>query len=217
MFTREELLAWREELRCEREARGAAQAALVSAREALDAEVRARDDFFATAAHELRTPLAALVLHMQSLLRGDASADVDRLRARVKAMTKHASHMAALIDRLLDASQISAGNMRLFVEDVDLSDVVRDVATRFADDLERAGCSLDVHAEGPVVGRWDRLRLDQIVTNLVANAVKYGQGKAIDVVVEGDAWTGGSSYATEGSASPRPTRRGSSTSSSASP
>jgi signal transduction histidine kinase len=174
------------ELRRERELSQAAEAALATAREALDAEIHARDEFFAAAAHDLKTPLAALALQTQMLLRGDPSADPDRLRSRVKGMRRQITHMTGLIDRLLDASQISAGGLRLFVEDVDLTAVVREVAARLTHDLEFARCPLNLRAERPFVGRWDPIRIDQVVTNLLANAMKYGEGKPIDVVVEGD-------------------------------
>src|SRR5439155_22039881 len=68
-------------------------------------------------------------------------------------------------------------------EDVDLAAVVRDVTARFDDDLRRAGCSLSMDADAPVLGRSDPTRLEQIVTNLLSNAVKYGAGKPIEVAV----------------------------------
>ncbi len=74
--------------------------------------------------------------------------------------------------------------MSIEAEEVDLAKLVRDLVERTGEDLERAGCTLKIDADVPVVGRWDPFRLDQIVTNLLSNAVKYGHGKPIEVKVE---------------------------------
>jgi signal transduction histidine kinase len=63
---------------------------------------------------------------------------------------------------------------------------VREVAMRFEDEISRAGSRLDLMAETPITGNWDRLRLEQVVSNLISNAIKYGGGKPIAVLVEGD-------------------------------
>src|SRR5690606_37764879 len=62
-----------------------------------------------------------------------------------------------------------------------LADVVGAVATRLAGDLEKSGSPLTVHGEGSIVGVWDRLRIEQVVGNLLVNAIKFGLGKPIDV------------------------------------
>src|SRR5205085_10658323 len=66
--------------------------------------------------------------------------------------------------------------------EVDLGDLVEEVVDRLRTDAERAGCAMTVRAERPC-GRWDRLRLEQIVVNLLANAFKYGAGRPIEVAV----------------------------------
>ncbi len=58
---------------------------------------------------------------------------------------------------------------------------MREVSARFAADLEQAGCPLQLTTQGPVVGHWDRMRLEQVYTNLLSNAMKYGAGAAIEV------------------------------------
>ena len=70
---------------------------------------------------------------------------------------------------------------------MDLTEIVREVLSRFSEESARASCSFEIHAEGPVVGIWDRIRIEQLVTNLVANALKYGRGKPVLVSVEGGA------------------------------
>jgi len=99
---------------------------------------------------------------------------------------RNVERLSRLITNLLDISRIGEGRLALELEPVDLSDLVCEVAGRFEDELSRAGSTLQLDVPGPVVGRWDRLRLDQVVTNLVANAVKYGPGKPIEVWVRTD-------------------------------
>ena len=73
--------------------------------------------------------------------------------------------------------------MRIELEEVDLPAVVRDVTERFAEELSQAHCSLTLHAEQGVVGRWDPFRLEQVITNLLANAIKFGHDHPIEVSV----------------------------------
>jgi signal transduction histidine kinase len=88
------------------------------------------------------------------------------------------------VDSLLDVSRISAGALNLSLDQVDLAEIVREVLSRFSEESARANCTLEVHADEPVVGQWDRIRIEQLVTNLVANALKYGRGKPVVVTVE---------------------------------
>jgi PAS domain S-box-containing protein len=144
-----------------------------------------RDDFLSVASHELKTPLTTLKLEMANLLRlVRRGSPEEGLTARLQRMDAQAMRLNHLIDELLDVSRIAAGRLDFDFDDVDLTDVVSDVALRFAEDAVRRGGSIDVFAPETAVGRWDRSRLDQIVTNLVSNAVKYGEGKPIEVVVQ---------------------------------
>jgi signal transduction histidine kinase len=85
---------------------------------------------------------------------------------------------------------VSSGRLVLALVDVDLAELARDVTSRFVDVAARARCELTVDAPAPVHGRWDRERLDQVLSNIIGNAVKYGHGKPVDVSCrahEGDA------------------------------
>jgi PAS domain S-box-containing protein len=160
------------------------------AEEALRKAIILRDDFLSVASHELRTPLTSLKLEVANLsriARRDGSGDgAPRLMAKVEKIDSQAARLHRLIDELLDVSRIAAGRLELHVETVDLAQVVNEVGSRFSDEAARAGSTLNVHAPTAVVGRWDRGRLDQVVTNLVSNAIKYGDCKPIDVRVDGE-------------------------------
>ncbi len=157
-------------------------------REARDA-VRVRDDFLSIAGHELKTPLAAIQLHLQGLLRlaaRGALPDGKRLTDRLEKAVSQGDRLEQLVGELLDVSRITAGRLKLDRERCDLGAVAREVVERFADELALAGCALALSCDGEVVGCWDRLRLDQVVTNLLSNAIKYGRGKPIDLEVARD-------------------------------
>lgn len=143
--------------------------------------VQVRDDFLAAAGHELKTPLAALLMQLNSLqrliLRDAAPANLGQ---RLDKAASAGSRLERLIDELLDVSRITAGRLRLEAEPMHLDELVRDVVDRFAEQAASAGCSIALRTI-PVHGTWDRLRIDQVVSNLVANALKYGTGAPIEI------------------------------------
>jgi signal transduction histidine kinase len=144
--------------------------------------VRLRDEFISIASHELKTPLTSMQLQISGIRRAAASParlDVGKLARRVDAIDKQVGRLTELVDGLLDVSRAAAGRLRLNFEDIDLAEVVRVVAERFAAELGAARSELDLEVPASILGRWDRLRLDDIVTNLLGNAVKYGAGRPI--------------------------------------
>ena len=157
-------------------------------REAREA-VRARDEFLSIASHELKTPLTTLQLQIQGLARkvrntkGEPA--LEALSPRVTTSERQVERLTALINSLLDISRITSGRLDLDLEPVDLAAVVRDAAARFREDLARAGCALEIRTDGPCVGEWDRVRLEQVVTNLLSNAAKYGASRPIEITVSG--------------------------------
>ena len=152
----------------------------------LEEHMASRDAFFAAASHELRNPIHSLQLQLLALTRkAEREAPAPKLEwvhARLGTATKQLSRLTKLVDTLLDVSRIASGRLPLVLEDVDLAEIVADAFERL-DPAEQAQITLFLN---PVVGRWDRLRLDQVVTNLVSNAVKYGEGKPIAIVVSAD-------------------------------
>ncbi len=92
--------------------------------------------------------------------------------------------LSELVSDLLDVTRISGGKLRLEFEDVELATLVREVVTRHEPEAARLGSKLELEIQGSVVGRWDRLRLEQVITNLVDNAIKYGAGKPVQVRVQ---------------------------------
>jgi PAS domain S-box-containing protein len=152
--------------------------------EALDS-VRARDDFLAVAAHELRTPLTSLLLQVQILAKALDRRRFEPMSARRSITTteNQARRLATLIDGLLDVARLASNRMTIHVEEVDLRQVLNELATTLAPDLEKAGCAMAVSAPDHIIGRWDRMRIEQVLTNLLSNAIKFGAGHPIEVEV----------------------------------
>ena len=162
-------------------------------RKALDA-VQVRDEFLSVASHELRTPLTSLHLQVESLIRlikrgSEKGRELEPgvVSGKLDVAARQVMRLIRLIDELLDVSRITTGQFRVEKEPVDLAAMARDVAARFADDAQKAGCPVIVEAsEAPVLGQWDRVRLEQVVTNLFTNALKFGAGKPVEIHVEAD-------------------------------
>ena len=150
--------------------------------------VRDRDDFLSIASHELRTPLTTLSLEIQSLKRtldkrGNGLPKSGRLQRSAEIAENQINRLITLVEELLNVSRLASGRMRVEPTEFDLSDLVREVANRLKPSLEAAGCALSVEARASTVGSWDRLRVEQVVANLVSNALKYGPGNPVEMSV----------------------------------
>jgi PAS domain S-box-containing protein len=151
----------------------------------LEAEqaVRVRDEFLSIASHELKTPLTSLHLQVQTLLKRAREGQRHEDAARLEKVQRQALKLARMMEELLDVSWVNSGRPRLQLGEVDLTQLVREVLERFHDEAQRTGTRLEPRGADAVVGRWDRARLEQVVTNLVSNALKYGAGTPVEVSV----------------------------------
>lgn len=154
----------------------------------LQEAVRSRDEFLSIASHDLRTPLTSIQLTMELVMRTlDRHVPpeaAEKLMPHLNRVTDQAKRLTHMLENLLDISQVSAGTVSLHLEPVDLCSLVQEAVARYREEIDKAGSAVNIQAQGSVVGQWDRLRLDQVVSNLVSNAIKYGEGKPIDVTVE---------------------------------
>jgi signal transduction histidine kinase len=138
------------------------------------------------ASHELRTPLHALVINLSHVrtTSAPASPSVDETRSRIERAVRQTDRLARIIDSLYDVSRVSAGQLHIQRELLDLTELCHDVAARFADQAAVSGGRIDVRASSPALGSWDRMRIEQVLTNLVSNALKYGAGQPVLLSVE---------------------------------
>ena len=144
-----------------------------------------RDEFLSIAGHELRTPLAAISLHLQSMLRTPDELSMPRIRERINKLIGQSDRLAALIEDLLDVTKLMSGRVELEPRELDLGGVVKQCVERMRDEFDRASTPLQLRIAS-VRGRWDRARLEQITTNLLSNALKYGRGQPVSVEVSVD-------------------------------
>ncbi|QRK13765.1 PAS domain S-box protein [Archangium violaceum] len=156
---------------------------------ALQEAVRVRDDFLSLASHELKTPLTGLSLQMQLLRRLEAEnsslpLESSKVRARLEAIDRSLRRLGLLVDNLLDVSRIRHGRLDFLFSTGDLSALVSEVVARTADEARLAGVSLISHVEPSLVGRFDRLRLEQVLMNLLSNALRHGGGNPVEVRLE---------------------------------
>lgn len=156
--------------------------------EASRAAVVARDEFLAIASHELRTPLTPLAMQVHRItgairrgkLREMPEANLARIAETCDDQIERLSH---LIGSLLDVSRIRSGRLALDRRHVDLASLVRTVVERHAADAQAAGCNITFRETGRPAGAWDPMRLEQVVTNLLVNALKFGRGKPVEIEV----------------------------------
>ena len=148
--------------------------------------IRARDEFLNIAAHELRTPLTSLQLQVQ-LLRRMAKKEIDRgkLERALDASEMQVKRLTKLINNLLDVSRISNKKLILEKEKTDLHEVIEEVLARLENAYKTSGSRIKVVNGKKVTGLWDKSKIDQVATNLISNAIKYGEGKPISVIVDG--------------------------------
>jgi len=153
--------------------------------------VRRRDDFLSIAAHELKTPLTSLQLHLQGLMsQVRQTAQVlppERVANKLESANLQTQRLGKLVNELLDISRVAQGQLLGKLEEVDLVGLVRGVIERSREALARAECPIELYAHGSVIGKWDAMRLEQVVGNLITNAMKYGAGKRVQVTLESDA------------------------------
>ncbi|WP_233587247.1 PAS domain S-box protein [Corallococcus sp. CA049B] len=149
--------------------------------------IRARDEFLSIASHELKTPLTSMRLRVQQmesvLLMGAQPLSTERVTRMLEVFQDQLQRLSNLADHLLDVSRVQEKRLDLRMEEIDLVTVARHMAGHVAEPLQKAGCDFELVAPEPVWGRWDRLRMEQVMLNLLTNAMKYGAGRPIRMEV----------------------------------
>ncbi|WP_437980213.1 AAA family ATPase [Sorangium sp. So ce117] len=153
--------------------------------------IERRDEFLLVASHELKTPLTSLTMQahllarlLPRLQRGEVAPE--RIDAAIQLLNRQIARLGHLVNELLDVTRLNAGRLTLSRAPVDLAALARDVVERMHEQLTDARCRTQLELEGPVVGNWDAFRMEQILINLLSNALKYGAGGPIHVVVRRD-------------------------------
>ena len=150
--------------------------------------IRARDEFLSIASHELKTPLTPLKLQTQGMRRslklgGNAKIEPERLSKMLEISDKQIGRLSKLVDDLLDISRISVGRLNVEPERFELTGLVQEIVERFSAQLKEANCPVELCAKDPITVEWDKFRIEQVIVNLLTNAMKYGIGKPIRIEV----------------------------------
>jgi len=152
--------------------------------------VALRDEFISTASHELRTPIAALSLKLQSMERflersaSDPKIDWTWLSERIGPARRQTDRLTLLVERLLDVSNIIWGKLDMTFVDMDLGQLIAEISDEFREPAQHAGTEIRVEVQGTLSGQWDRGHLARVLVNLLSNAIKYGAGQPVTIRAE---------------------------------
>ena len=179
-----------------------------AAEDGLRNSIIVRDEFMSIASHELRTPLAVLLLQLQMAQRmrengPTLEASVARVGKALDVSQRQAKILTKLIDELLDVTRIQAGKFEFNFEKTDLSKIVASVCQDFEDAFHAAKIKFECDLQEKVEGTWDRFRLEQVVTNLLNNVIKYAPGSPVKIVVKANDDTAFLSVEDHGSGIPK--------------
>lgn len=158
------------------------------ARGELEHAVRMRDDFMSIVAHEVRTPLNGLILETQlrrmHLARGNLEAfSADKLQAMVERDERQINSLIRLIEDMLDVSRIRTGKLSLRPRAFDLSQLVRGLVENFSAQATALETTIELLRCEPLTGEWDEFRIEQVLANLLSNALRYGERRPVHVQV----------------------------------
>ena len=157
--------------------------------EELHQAIRARDDFIAIAAHELRnlmTPLIGMAEAALAAVRKAEGTVPPRVTTLLEHLQRAAREFIRRSTRLLDVGRIESGNLQLEPSETNLSELVRTIAQRYAAVAAHGRSVLELEVESGVGGLWDPLAAEEIVENLLSNALKFGMGRPVTLRLRSD-------------------------------
>lgn len=154
--------------------------------------IEVRNDFLSIASHELNTPITSLKLQLQMVRKSlssnlEGKFPVERFSKGVEASCKQVDRLINLIQILLDVTRIQSGKFTFSFEKFNVQDVVKEVLDRHKEIIDASDCKVKVSNDLKVDVFWDKTRIEQVITNLLTNAIKYAPGDIeITVAEKGD-------------------------------
>lgn len=150
--------------------------------------IRTRDEFLSIASHELKTPLTSLTLQTQTVKRLIEKKDLkayaqERVDKLVDQTERQVQRLVRLVDDMLDITRIRTGRFKVKKEKFDLCSLIREVIERMHIQLENSRIEVSFEPCEEALGLWDRFRIEQVIMNLLTNAIKYGQGNPVNIKV----------------------------------
>jgi PAS domain S-box-containing protein len=156
------------------------------ARAALEEAIRARDEFLSVASHELKTPLASLKLQTQLFKRGIQKGDPrfyspERINKLVDQADRQTHRLTRLVDDMLDIARIRSGKLTVEMSRFDLCELAHEVVDRMKPVMAQFGVDPELTCDTSLIGDWDRFRIEQVLANLLTNAMRYGAQKPVRI------------------------------------
>jgi signal transduction histidine kinase len=156
--------------------------------EGLREEVREREKFLSIASHELKTPLTALKLQIETLRRGfrreGAAYSPERIERSLGNLERSVERLDQSIGMLFNLSEVRTGKISLVKELGDLAQLVRDVVARMEPMMKKAGCQVEATVPDEVPAFFDERRIEQALLNLLANAAKYAPCVKVEITLQ---------------------------------
>jgi PAS domain S-box-containing protein len=156
----------------------------------LQRAVESRDEFLSIASHELRTPLTALKLqnqllerHLKRLAAGEGL-PAENAKEVAELTKRQVNQLTHLVDDMLDVSRIATGRLQLEFSETDISGLVNDVKMSFLQQFQNVGIIVTTNIEPSLKAHCDPHRIEQVISNLISNAIKYGRGAPIEIVAQ---------------------------------
>jgi len=148
--------------------------------------IAVRDEFLSIASHELKTPVTSLKLLLQMTRKGIIPEEQvvptpQKLALSLDKANTQVNRLTNLIEDLLDTSRIQMGRVDYYFQKINFSELIQDMCDSYRDHLSSHGCDLHTTIESNVFVRADRMRLEQVVLNILTNAAKYGNQKPVHV------------------------------------
>jgi signal transduction histidine kinase len=155
--------------------------------EELQEAIKARDQFLSIASHELKTPLTSLKLQLELLhkriAKGVNETSSEKFSQSLRLSSLQVDRLTVLVEDLLDVSRIQAGKLSIHSENVNLTEVVQSAIEQFSETAVKSGCQIELKIENEIQGFWDYSRIEQVLANLISNAIKYAPGSKIEIAV----------------------------------
>jgi PAS domain S-box-containing protein len=156
------------------------------AEEALRQAVQTRDEFISICSHELKTPITSMKLQFQmaerQLKRGDLRVFSEELVSkRIESTNRQLDRMTRLIEEMLDVTRFTQGRLQLDLQVNDLSALLAEMADRFSEQFSQMGTAISLDAEPDIQVELDRYRIEQVVSNLLTNSIKYGARNPVEI------------------------------------
>ena len=156
-----------------------------AARSEAEKMIQQRDDFISIAAHELRTPLTSISLQNQLINKllptAESAAGLQKITSLTQNCQTQIERLSKLVENLLDVTRVTTGRFVLDKSKINLSELVERICKGLEAESNKSKCKIDLRLEPNIMASWDAARIEQVLVNLVSNAMKFGAGKPIEI------------------------------------